>query len=61
MLGNFKGLGDWDEALVVSVGADGTYVLEYVDEGLLEEGVLLKNIRPLDSGGGTPRFDGGYP
>ena len=39
VLGNFKGFGDWDEALIVGVGADGTYTLEYVDEGLIEEGV----------------------
>eukprot|EP00965_Chrysotila_dentata_P118658 3922918-Pleurochrysis_carterae.AAC.1 len=37
VLGNFKGLGDWDEAVVVGVNADGTYVLDYVDEGLMEE------------------------
>ena len=28
VLGNFKGFGDWDEALIVGVGADGTYTLE---------------------------------
>ena len=39
MEGNFKGLGDWDEALIVGKNADGTYVLEYVDEGLIEENV----------------------
>eukprot|EP00965_Chrysotila_dentata_P223929 6193884-Pleurochrysis_carterae.AAC.1 len=37
VLGNFKGLGDWDEAVVVGVNTDGTYVLDYVDEGLMEE------------------------
>merc|ERR1740117_1461989 len=44
VLGNFKGLGDWDEALVMAVNPDGTYVLEYVDEGLIEEGVPAKHI-----------------
>ena len=29
--GNFKGLGDWDEALIVGRNRDGTYTLEYVD------------------------------
>ena len=35
---------DWDEALVVGKMADGTYVLEYVDEGLIEEGVPASRI-----------------
>ena len=35
VLGNFKGLGDWDEARWRH--ADGTYTLEYTDEGLVEE------------------------
>ena len=26
---NFRGLGDWDEALVVGVNADGMYTVEY--------------------------------
>ena len=51
VLGNFKGFGDWDEALIVGVGADGTYTLEYVDEGLIEEGVQASNIKPADSAG----------
>ena len=50
VLGNFKGMGDWDEALVVGLLADGTYVLEYTDEGLLEEGVPESRIRPFDDG-----------
>ena len=48
VLGNFKGFGDWDEALIVGVGADGTYTLEYVDEGLIEEGVPASNIKAAD-------------
>ena len=50
MLGNFKGLGDWDEALVVAALPDGTYVLEYTDEGLIEEGVPASRIRPVGAG-----------
>ena len=46
MLGNFKGLGDWDEALIVGVHADGTYTLEYPDEGLVEEHVPASCVRP---------------
>ena len=45
VLGNFKGLGDWDEALVVACLPDGTYVLEYVDEGLIEEGVPASRVK----------------
>ena len=48
VLGNFKGLGDWDEALIVGVAANGTYTLEYVDEGLVEEGVPTSRIAPID-------------
>ena len=48
VLGNFKGLGDWDEALIVGVAANGTYTLEYVDEGLVEEGVPASRIAPMD-------------
>ena len=47
--GNFKGFGDWDEALVAAVLPDGTYVLEYTDEGLIEEGVPADCI--IASGG----------
>ena len=47
VMANFKGLGDWDEALIVGVGADGTYSVEYVDEGLLEEGVPSERLAPL--------------
>ena len=50
VLGNFKGLGDWDEALVVGVHADGTYTLEYPDEGLVEEHVPASRI--MSAGGG---------
>ena len=50
MLGNFKGLGDWDEALIVGVHADGTYTLEYTDEGLVEEHVPASRI--MSAGGG---------
>ena len=49
-MGNFKGLGDWDEALVVGVHADGTYTLEYTDEGLVEEHVPASLI--MSAGGG---------
>ena len=35
---------DWDEALIVGVSSNGTYVLEYVDEGLIEEGVPASRI-----------------
>ena len=45
VLGNFKGLGNWDEALVVACLPDGTYVLEYVDEGLIEEGVPASRVK----------------
>ena len=51
VLGNFKGFGDWDEALIVGVGADGTYTLEYVDEGLIEEGVPAERITAADGAG----------
>jgi hypothetical protein len=44
VMGNFKGFGDWDEALIVGLSPDGTYVLEYVDEGLIEEGVPEERI-----------------
>lgn len=44
VMGNFKGLGDWEEALVVGIAPDGTYTLEYVDEGLLEDGVPADRI-----------------
>tara|TARA_B110001452_G_scaffold7052_1_gene6342 strand:- start:398 stop:1879 length:1482 start_codon:yes stop_codon:yes gene_type:complete len=44
-LGNFKALGDWDEAVVVGANADGTYTLEYTDEGLLEENVPPSCVR----------------
>ena len=37
VMANFKGLGDWDEALIIGRHPDGTYSLEYVDEGLIEE------------------------
>ena len=57
MEGNFKGLGDWDEALVVGKNADGTYVLEYVDEGLIEEDVPASRIR-LPSGADGAADDG---
>ena len=50
VLGNFKGLGDWEEALVVGVHADGTYTLEYTDEGLVEEHVPASRI--MSAGGG---------
>ena len=53
VLGNFKGLGDWDEALVVGVHADGTYTLEYPDEGLVEEHVPASCVRPA-SGAAPP-------
>ena len=56
VLGNFKGFGDWDEALIVGVGADGTYTLEYVDEGLIEEGVLASNIKAADGAGAEAPF-----
>jgi hypothetical protein len=46
VLGNFKGLGDWDEALIVGVHADSTYTLEYTDEGLVEEHVPASCVRP---------------
>ena len=49
VLANFKGLGDWDEALVIGRNADGTYAVEYVDEGLVEESVPASHIVP--SGG----------
>ena len=51
VLGNFKGLGDWDEALVVGVHADGTYTLEYTDEGLVEEHVPASCVRPAGDEG----------
>jgi hypothetical protein len=38
-------LGDWDEALIIGRNPDGTYVLEYVDEGLIEENVPASRIR----------------
>ena len=50
VLGNFKGLGDWDEALIIDAAADGTYTLEYVDEGLIEESVPVERIAPIDGG-----------
>ena len=28
VMGNFKGLGDWEEALIVGIAPDGTYTLE---------------------------------
>ena len=62
VLGNFKGFGDWDEALIVGVGADGTYTLEYVDEGLIEEGVPPSNIKAADGAGSAaaaPTFAAG--
>ena len=43
--GNFKGFGDWDEALIVGKNSDGTYTLEYVDEGLIEDSVDVSRIR----------------
>ena len=57
--GNFKGFGDWDEALVAAVLPDGTYVLEYTDEGLIEEGVPPDRVRPFSdaaapAGAGAP-------
>ena len=39
---------DWDEALVVACLPDGTYVLEYVDEGLIEEGVPPSRMAKAD-------------
>ena len=53
VLGNFKGLGDWDEALIVGVHADGTYTLEYPDEGLVEEHVPASCVRPASDEGGA--------
>ena len=50
-MANFKGLGDWDEAMIVGVGADGSYTLEYVDEGLIEEGVPAERITAADGAG----------
>ena len=46
VLGNFKGLGDWDEAVIVGMAADGTYTLDYTDEGLIESGVPASRITP---------------
>ena len=47
VLGNFKGMGDWDEAVIAGVHADGSYTLDYVDEGLIEEGVPVSRISKL--------------
>ena len=58
VLGNFKGFGDWDEALVMGVNPDGTYTLEYTDEGLVEEGVPPSRIRPMDSDSAVSAGDG---
>ena len=44
VLGNFKGMGDWDEAVVVGVKPGGLYVLDYTDEGLIEEDVPASRI-----------------
>ena len=49
---------DWDEALVVGKMADGTYVLEYVDEGLIEEGVPASRIRMPGEASGEEAGDG---
>ena len=49
-VGLAQGLGDWDEALVVGVHPDGTYTLEYVDEGLVEENVPASRV--MSYGGG---------
>ncbi|KAL1528896.1 hypothetical protein AB1Y20_010218 [Prymnesium parvum] len=51
VLGNFKGMGDWDEALVVGILPNGNYVLEYTDEGLLEEDVPASRV--AKAGGGV--------
>ncbi|KAL3897597.1 MAG: hypothetical protein SGPRY_013018 [Prymnesium sp.] len=48
VMGNFKGMGDWDEALVVGVMPNGNYVLEYTDEGLIEEDVPASRITGVD-------------
>jgi disulfide oxidoreductase YuzD len=50
VLGNFKGLGDWDEALVLGQNPDGTYMLEYIDEGLIEKSVPGVPTRMLQLG-----------
>jgi len=54
VLGNFKGLGDWDEAVVVGVQPGGLYTLDYTDEGLLEENVPASCIQRLGGGGAAP-------
>lgn len=46
VLGNHKALG-WEEATVVMVKPDSTYVLEYEADGSLEEGVRAERIREL--------------
>jgi len=45
VLGNFKGLGEWDEAVIMGVQPDGLYKLDYTDEGLIEENVPASRIR----------------
>ena len=63
VLGNFKALGDWDEAIVVGVHTDGSYTLEYTDEGLIEENVPPSCVRPAtgdaaaEGGGALPAED----
>ena len=37
-------MGDWDEAVVVGVKPGGLYVLDYTDEGLIEEDVPASRI-----------------
>eukprot|EP00962_Isochrysis_galbana_P005752 scaffold1553_cov132-Isochrysis_galbana.AAC.3 len=53
VLGNFKGLGDWDEAVVVGVQPGGMYTLDYTDEGLIEENVPASRIQRAQGGGGV--------
>ena len=48
-----------DEALIVGKSADGTYVLEYVDEGLIEENVPASRIRMPGGASGSSGDVGG--
>ena len=45
-------------ALIFFKNADGTYVLEYVDEGLIEEGVPASRIRMPGEASGEEAGDG---
>ena len=62
VMGNFKGMGDWDEAVVVGVKPGGLYVLDYTDEGLIEEDVPASRImRQGGAGAADARRAGASP